>query len=64
LNKKLSNSKINEAFRLMRLSSEQQRESFRKLTSKEKDTEETYVFIRATIGTKETKTEVEDAGLE
>ena len=61
---KLSKKEIREAFRLMRLSSEQQRESYRKLIPLDADIEKTHLFIRATIGTEEKDSEVEVARLE
>ncbi|MBI2852850.1 MAG: hypothetical protein HYX84_07105 [Chloroflexi bacterium] len=64
MRKKLSAKKINEAFELMGLLLEQDREPFKQLASERKDVGETYVFIRATLGTKELESEAKDARLE
>ena len=61
---KLSKKEIMEAFKLMRLSSEQQREYYRKMMPLDAATQETHLFIRATIGTEEKDSEVEVARLE
>jgi hypothetical protein len=60
----LSKREIDRAFKLMRLSSEKQRQFYRKLVDSEEGEKTTTLFIRSTIGTGEKDKEEEIARLE
>ena len=60
----LSRREIDRAFKLMRLSSEKQRQFYRKLGDSEEGEETTTIFIRSTTGTREKNSEEEIARLE
>lgn len=60
----LSKREIARAFKLMRLSSEKQRQFYRKLVDSEEGEKTTTLFIRSTTGTREKDKEEEIARLE
>ena len=60
----LSKRRIDEAFKFMRLSSEKQRQFYRKLIDLHREEEATTFFIRSITVTKEKDKEEEIAGLE
>ena len=60
----LSKREIDEAFKLMRLSSEKQRQFYSQLIGSEEEEDKTTLFIRSTTGTTEKDSEEEIARLE
>ena len=60
----LSKREIDRAFKLMRLSSEKQRQFYTKLVDSEEREKMTTIFIRSTTGTREKNKEEEIARLE
>jgi len=60
----LSKREIDRAFKLMRLSSEKQRQFYRRLVDSEEGEKTTTLFIRSTTGTREKNKEEEIARLE